>query len=1041
MRSIIKFFLNQSMFSNLATVIVLLVGTISLFTIRKDLFPQVSFDTTIVTTIYPGASPEQVEKLITNPIEQALREVDGIKKVQSNSIDGRSAVIVILDPNSRNIDKTNQDIQSAINRVQDLPDDAQDPVVTVLESGQSPVIELAFYSDNFSEVELRELSRKYADDISLLTGVAKVTKNAWRRIEWVVSVDQKKLTAAHLSLTDVVQSLKTQNIQLPAGDLVVKNGTEIAVKTDGEVKNKTDIENVYIRSNFEGYGIRIKDIATVELKLEKPSVLYRSNGKQSFSMIISKKSKADALKVVDEIRKYMTTVEARLPAGVSYILYNDFTVYLSNRLSILGGNMIIGLILVLGILAFFFPLRVAFVVALGIPFSMLGAILLLEKIGFSINLVSLIGLIIVSGMLVDDAIVVVENIFRRYEDGEDLDTAIFEGTVEVIPAVTASVLTTVAAFSPMLFMSGIFGKFIFEIPIMVIVPLLISLFEAFIIAPAHFKDLVGGKAHDVLSKIKQDETKVHWYTRFLPHYERLIAWTVDNKYKTLGFFGALIMVTGLAATKMNFILFPPDGIYTFFLRLDGKPGATIHDMKKIVEKIEPYIAKLDKAELQDFIVSIGLQQNDPNDPLTKRAPHYVQFRINLTPEGTRKRKVDEVVEDLRAHIPEKIDGIEKIKFEIAKGGPPQGRPISINVLGDDFEVLRKISAEIKEMLATIEGVIDIEDSEVVGKKEIKVIPNRQSLSNVGLSTTDVAQTIRAAFAGLEASSIRTIDEEINVRVKLKEEVVDQERQLNNIFISNRSGGLVPLDRLATYEESSSRLIVQHEKFQRLLNVSAQVDLTKITAIKATEKFARSLEGINKKYPNYKLILGGESEDTEESMKSLFRSFGYAFLLIFTILILTFGNLIQPLLVVFAIPLGFVGTVWALILHGKPLSFMAMLGIIALAGVIVNNAIVYIAFFNSLKSKMPLRQALISAATTRLRPIILTSLTTVLGLMPTAYGIGGSDGFVKSLALALGWGLALGSLLTVVVFPALLAIVESWQETLARKFKKVLFTKK
>lgn len=1031
MRSIIGFFLKQSLFSNLATFLVFLIGGISLFSIRKDLFPQVSFDTTVVVTIYPGASPEQVEKLVTNPIEQALREVDGVKKVQSNSLDSRSTIIVILDPDSRDIDKTNQDIRSVVDRVQDLPADAEDPVVTVLESGQTPIIELSLNSDQISEIELRELARNLADDISVVPGVAKVTKNAWRRLEWVVNVDQKKLNAAFLSLTDVVQALKSQNIQLPAGDMIVKDGSEISIKTDGEVTNKTDIENLFIRSNFEGYGVQIKDIAVVEQKLEKPTILYRSNGKQSFSMIISKKTKADAIEVVDAIKEYMSAYSLKLPSGVNYVLYNDFTVYLRNRLSILGGNMMIGLLLVVGVLALFFPVRVALVVALGIPFSMLGGILVLSKLGFSINLISLIGLIIVSGMLVDDAIVVVENIFRRYELGDDVNTAILEGTTEVIPAVTASVLTTVAAFSPMLFMSGIFGKFIFEIPVMVIIPLLISLFEAFIIAPVHFKDIVGERARYALNAIKSNTQKKHWYDRLLPVYKNIIGWTVDHKYKTLSLFFVLIFITGIAVTRMNFILFPPDGIYTFFLRLDGKPGATLNEMKKIAEKIEPFISQLDKSELQDYITTVGLQQNDPNDPLTKRAPHYVQFRINLTPEGTRKRIVDEVVEDLRGRIPTTIEGIDKISFEIAKGGPPQGRPISINILGDDFEVLKNISNEIKLRLEKIEGVIDIEDSEVIGKQEIRVIPDRRALSNVGLSTNEVAQTIRAAFAGLEATSIRTMDEEINVRVKLNEEIEDQTRQLNNINISTRTGGLVPLDRLVKFENNPSRLIIQHEKFERRLNVSAQVDLTKTTAIKATKEFTKNLDELSKKFPGYKIIFGGESEDTEESMKSLFRAFGIAFLMIFAILILTFGSILQPILVAFAIPLGFVGTIWALILHGKPLSFMSMLGLIALAGVIVNNAIVYIDFFNSLKPKLPLREALISAASTRLRPIILTSLTTVLGLFPTAYGIGGSDGFVKSLALALGWGLVIGSLLTVIVFPALLAIVESWQSRLLR----------
>jgi multidrug efflux pump subunit AcrB len=997
----------------------------SLFQIRKDLFPQVSFDITLVTVLYPGAAPEQVEKLVINPIEQALREVDGIKKVLSNSLDSRGVVTIILDPDARRPEKTNLDIQRAIDRVDDLPAEIEKPVVTVVESGQTPVIELSLGSKTMNEVELREWTRKVADELSFVPGVAKVTKNAWQKLEWIVEVDQKKLTDAHLSLTDVVLALKNQNIQYPSGDMLAENGREISVKTDGEFVHKDDIENTFIRSNFEGFGVQVKDIGKVTQKLEKPSILYRTNGDKSFSMIISKKEKADALVVVDSLREKMKEISIRLPKEIEYNFVNDFTVYLRNRLGILGGNMILGIFLVLGVLALFFPWRVAVVVALGIPFAMLASITILAKLGFSINLVSLIGLIIVSGMLVDDAVVVAENIFRRYELGEDVHTAIVEGTLEVVPAVTASVLTTISAFGPMLFMTGIFGKFIFEIPVMVIIPLLVSLFEAFMIAPGHFLDIVGEHLKSSFMTANNGETKkIHWYDKLLPHYQQVIRWTVVNKFKTIGMFVAIVAATGIAASRMNMVLFPPDGVYTFFIRVDGEPGATLEEMKQVVAQIEPAISQLSKVELQDFISQIGIQQNDPNDPLTKRASHYGQIRVNLTPEGTRQRAVDEVLNDVRERVPKNISGLVRIQYEIAKGGPPQGRPISLNVLGDDFKVLRKLADSIKRELGTIDGVIDIEDSEVIGKKEIRVVPDPKSLSNVGLSVHEVSQNLRAAFAGLIATSTRTLNEEIDVRVKLKDVKMPAQTQLGGIFISNQTGGLIPLTRVVRTEEGPSRLVVQHEKYKRIINVSAQVDLKKTTALKATKIFEGKMKDIVKGYPEYEIAFGGESEDTEESFKSLGRAFVIAILMIMAILILTFGSFIQPILVALAIPLGFVGTIWALILHGRPLSFMAILGLIALAGVIVNNAIVYIDFFNSLKGKMPLVDALVGAASTRLRPIILTSVTTVLGLLPTAYGIGGSDGFVKSIALSLGWGLALGSIFTVLTFPAILAIVEA-----------------
>lgn len=1024
MRSVVEFFARRHLLGNVVTVLALVWGLIAALTIRKDLFPQVEFDTTLIVAVLPGAAPEQVERLLLNPIEEALREVDGIKRVQSSASDSRVVVTVVLDPDARNTEKTNDDIRRAVDRLEDYPAEAEKPIVTALESGQTPVVELAISSTEIPPLELRDWTRKIADELTFVPGVAKVTKVAWQKREIVVDVHASRLVRNEVALNQIVGALKSTNVQLPGGDFLLPTGKEVSVKTDGEFRTKKDIENTAIRNNFEGFGVQIKDIATVRDGVEKPDQLSRVNGIKSFSLIIAKKSKADAIKTLAAVKERMQQLETRFPAKLEYRFVNDFTFYLRNRIGILSSNMAMGIVLIIGTLAFFFPFRVALVVGMGVPFSMLLGIAILKQMGFSLNLVSMIGLIIVSGMLVDDAIVVVENIFRRLENGDPFDVAIIDGTSEIFPAVTASVLTTVAAFSPMLFMTGIFGKFIFEIPVMVIIPLVVSLFEAMIIAPGHFYSWVGRNAFAVIQAKQKKEGHTHWYHRFAARYRRLLNVTLVHKWKTGFVFVCLVIATGIATTRMKFILFPPDGIYSFFVRMEGDPGITLLEMEKRVSQIEERIRELPGQELKDFVTKIGIHQNDPNDPFTKRASHYAQIIVNLTPQTDRDRTVDEVVIDLREKI-KAPRGINRLNFEVAKGGPPQGKPITINIRGDKFEDLRKIADRIKEVLGTVEGVTDIEDSEVVGKREVRILPEQTDVQRLGLTVQEVATTVRAAFSGIVATSIRNLEEEINIRVQMKPELKEAADQLANLKIGNQQGNLIPLNRLSKFEEGPSRLLIQHYKYKRVISVGAQVDLGKTTALAATAQAQAKLKDLGKEFPEYVIEYAGENEDTAESMQSLGRAFGMAAIIILSILILTFGSLAQPVLVLFAIPLGFVGTIFGLILHGKPISFMAILGMIALAGVIVNNAIIMIDFFNLERAGgKNLSEAVLNAATTRLRPILLTSATTVMGLMPTAYGIGGYDGFVATLALALGWGLFMGSVLTLLFFPALLLILES-----------------
>ncbi|MGE8898640.1 efflux RND transporter permease subunit [Leptospira interrogans] len=1077
MKSLVEFFLSKSIFVNLLTFLVILIGGFTAVKMNREAFPNINFDIVSVVTVFPGASPSEMEKLVTKPLEEAIQEVDGIKEFRSASIENRSGIVITLDPDSKNTQKVVDDIKSAIDRVEDLPEEAEDPIVTEITTSRQPVIEINIsLKSNDSSIEaekhLKAQAKIVEQALEDIPGVARISKRGWRDTEMQVDIDPVAMFSKYLTSQDIIFALKNRNINFPGGN-IAGNQKEVILRTIGEFNSPKEIETVHVRSNEVGNSIRLDNVARVTEGLKEAEYLDKVNGKKTIALTVIKREKADAILVVDEAKKIIEEFKKNSKNEFEYAFVNDLSKYIRRRLGVLLSNAIGGLILVTASLFLFLGWRVALMTALGIPVSFGATFVIMDYLGLTLNLISMFGLIIVVGILVDDAIIICENVYRYMEEGMPAYEAALKGTSEVIDPVTATVTTTVAAFAPMLFMTGIFGKFIYSIPLVVIIALLASLSEAFFILPSHLYDINKHKFHS--GEIKEESG---WFYKLkVNYYLPLLKFALKHRLQIFIYlFAMLVGSFALFAVFGRFKLFP-GSVDVFQIKLTGQTGISLQEMEKFTHALETELAKISKEEIENYVTRVGIIQKDPNDPFTKRGKHYAQVLVYMTPEENRKRGTDTIISEIREKtiwlLNEKsVKTLEETRkkeaekkkeeykpfnlekfpvefsrfkgqllaldFEKLAGGPPVGKPVAIEIRGDDYDTLIRIGEEYKSVMAKVPGVTDIGDDFNEGKDEIRIKVNESLASTAGVSVFKVAQAINTAFQGTVATKIKRADEEVEVKVRFPEEVRKSIGSLNNIFVSNQLGKLIPVSRLINYVREPGFANINHLDGKRLLTVTANLDEIKTDTRRANAEIAKLSKGIIDKYPGYRMRFGGENKDTEESLASLGRAFLVAFIIIFMILASLFRSLIQPVIVVSSIPFSLIGVILAFVLHGEYFGFLAFLGIVGLAGVVVNDSIVLVDFANQLKLEKPgedIDSILVETGLLRLRPVVLTTVTTVLGLLPTAYGIGGKDPFLVPMALAFGWGLAFSSFLTLVAVPVLYKTVHNVQLKINRVFLK------
>jgi len=1025
-----NFSVKNSKLINLLSFLIIFMGIFSMYHLRKEAFPQVDYDILTISTYYPGAPAEDVEKLVSIPIEKEIKGISGVKQLDTVSEEGFSMISVTIDPKATDKKQVVDDIERAVDRVNTLPEGVKDdPEIVELKSKEIPVIEISL-SGNIPPFTLREYAENLEDIILDIYGVSNVRRMGWLDPQFQVEVDPQKIKELHVSMDEIISALNTKNITLPGGQLTTEN-EEFNVRTTGEFNTVQEIEEVVVRSNDAGLNIKVRDIGKVVKTFEDEEKIARTNGKRTLGMVVVKTEGADITRVVDKVNEEIEKFKQTLPEKVDVTTANDISFYVKRRLGVLKTNGFIGFALVIIILFLFLDPIPALMTALGIPIALFTTFFCMHAFGITVNLVSMLGLIIVLGMLVDDGIIVSENTYRYVEAGMSPKEAAVRGANEVVSPVLATILTTCAAFAPLLFIPDIIGKFIKEIPMVVMIALSASLIEAFVILPSHLADFVRGRRYR--EHAVEDRKEKGWFKKINRFYEKVLRFSLRNRYVvflSVGAFFVLTILFALYVYKMKIVLFTGEGIEDFYIRAEAEVGTPLEKMEELILPIEKMVETLGEDELDSYKTYVGeIGEAFGFDPNAKRGSHFAQVTVYLTPTQSRKRTQQEIIDSLRPEL-KKIKGFEKVYFYSQKEGPPTGSAIEVGIKGDDFEISNEIADKIVQFLEGVEGASDVSKNYLYGKKDLRVIVDEEKAKKYFLTIDDVAKTVRSTFYGGKATAVKQLkaEDEIDVLVRYPEKYRNDLGVFDRILVQNKLGNLVPLKSVARIEEKESIFSITHLDGKRVIWVTGNVDGKKATSFSVNEMLKKQFKGIENQYPGYTLKFGGEYEEQKETQANLLFSAVVAIFLIFVILTAIFNSLVQPFIVMTAIPFGLLGIIIAFMLHGKPLTFFALMGAVGLTGIVVNNSVVLMDFINRLRrSGKDRRESLIEGGKTRLRPVMMTTITTIGGLISVAYGIGGGDPFLKPMGLSIVWGLFFATGLTLIMVPVIYAIVDDITE--------------
>ena len=1021
MKSVIRFFAERHLFSYLFSLSVILLGVGSLLSIPRDNLPNVDLQELFITTTYPGASPEDVEVNVTSKIEDELKEIDGIDKMTSLSMENLSRIHIQLDQNDDDPEAIKRDIRNGVNRVNDLPAEVdEDPAIHEVKTSAIPIIEVGL-TGNIPYRELREQARRLEKKLLDLPGVARVNKYGWRDREVKVEVSAEKVAALQLPVQQVAAAIAQRNIRASAGSLESYTDAKNIVAL-AEFAEPTLIGDVIVRTGFDGPNVRVRDVARISDDFEDADILSRMNGHSAISFLIAKKESADIIRTVNDVRTLVDKQQAELGEKVTLVLTGDTSRLVKNRIEVVQSNGLIGLALVALVLMIFLNKRSAFWVAMGLPVALFGTLFLLPVFDVTLDSITLAAMAVVIGIVVDDAIVISENITRHLAMGKTPVEAAVDGTSEVFMPVLTTIITTVLAFSPLFFMEGTLGRFIFVIPLVVVLALAISFFESTLALPAHL-------THFARVNGLEKQAKPSWFERWLkPFFETVIYRVLWLRYLlVLAFVAVLGGSLWYAANKMHFELFPAKMGDEFHIQMELPHGSSLQATADKVIEVERLLETLPQDELDSFVTRIGI--NHPfggglND-------NFALITVYLTPFAQRERNIEQIVTDLRGQA-NALPGYRNIVFQMETGGPPVGRPVTVHIAGNDDVKRAELTAQVVAFLGEIEGVTDIDRDDKGGKEQIAVELDYDQLARLGLTVADVARTLRLAYDGETVTRVRYIDEEVEFRVMLDNAARSSETALAELLVPNRQGRLVKLGRIAQFKVEQGPADIRHFDRERATTVTGDIVKGVTTPVQVAEQIQAHFDPLD--WPDLQLIIGGEAEASQDSMQSLVVAFVSAIVGIFFVLILLFNSVIQPLLVLIAVPFGLVGVIAAFLFHGEALGFVAMTGVIGLVGVLVNDSLILVDFVNKVrgqKNGQSMRQIVAAAAAVRLRPIVITSITTAAGLLPMAYGLGGTDPFMAPMALAMGWGIFLATPITLVLLPCLLLI----QDDVARLLRQ------
>ena len=1024
-----KFFIGNSRLVFLIILSIMILGIRGLLNLNRESIPPVDFARATITTVYPGSSPVEVEELVTNKIEDEIRSTEGLKDVVSLSQDSLSSILIFIDIDGRETKDVITELHRSMQNANNLPDEILDPPRLIhIDATKAEAMLYLYVTGPNKDRGKEKIAFQLKTLIEKIPGISEVTLKNYGKREFQILLSEEKMNKYHISLTDVTKAVKAQTVNIPAGYLESKRQRHL-VRLIGKPELAKELENIVVRSNFSGQKVLINDVGQVvdgiEKELTRQYFYQEEKGKPftlspSTSIEIRKSNQTDTLSLISKIQNILRQFEKTMDSNYNIHTFHSEGEKISLRLTAVINNALIGLFFVLIVFLFFLPSRIGLMASLSLPLSILATFSFLPFMGVTFNVITMLAFVICIGMLIDNSVVITEYHSRLLEESNiTAKEASFVTVQKFWKPITATILTTIAAFLPMLVTTGVMGEFIKWIPLIVTAALLMSLFESFFLLPNRLQWLSfhppGKHQTAILNFLKTAERK----------FEIFIRKTLSRKYLTfsvVGLFFISAIVINQLGNKLDLFATRSPEFYTAYLEAPPNTPLSIRDnqAKNIAKQFYKVIGK-------ENIRRMTVEINNKNG----------QILASIKPSALRKLSYKKVLENLR-----KTDkgNLKTLRFGIAAPGPPRGKPLKAVIQSNNRKEIKNLIDEIYPEAEKIPGILNLEiDPDPQTGKEYRIELDKVALSRLGLNTLAAGQALRTALEGLLITEVRDQGESFYIRVKYDEKELSSLKALKRIRLREPFGRLVPLSQVARIVETNSEPDRKKYNFQPALILQAEIDEKKTTSFEVNKAVKKIIEKKISKYPtlSYKLI--GQQEATQESLKSISHAMIIAIFAILIILIILFKSFLLSFLILSCIPLGLIGVSWAFFLHQRPISFFALIGIVGLSGVVVNSAIILISYIEQLKKEnpsWPLREVMVTASKLRLKPILITNLTTLGGLFPTAYGIAGYEPLLMPMTLALFWGLFAATLLTLVWIPCSFLIIEEGKEFVRIFFKKI-----
>lgn len=1023
-KSIIQYFSTRHLLTNVIFVVTLIIAIISWISIGKEELPEFASDTVRVFTAYPGAPAEDVELFVTKPIEEELKGVSGIYEIKSTSSLGSSTFVITIDPDYPDKDKVLQDIKDAVLRA-DLPTDVRDlPTFRQFKSSEKAIIDIALihkntkYLDQKTRSELQKYALSFENQMIALPQISSIDKSGYLDPEIHILMDPKKLRNMEISINQIHNQIRDNHIRVPIGSL--NDRGESKVTALNELDNEKAFKELVLRGSYAGPIIKLGQIADIKPSFEKSKTIKKIQGHEAIILNVKKSVSTDILTAKEAVLKFIKqfkTTNADSPIHI--VLMDDESYDVTNRLSIISFNGILGFILILGVLFLFLDMKSGFWVAMGIPFSLAFTIILTLLVGYTVNNMTLAGIIIVLGIVVDDAIIIAENILQHKRAGKSIIESAVQGTREVFHPILASVITTCIAFIPLFFFEGFFGKFVRYIPLMVIFMLLGSIIESVIILPSHM-------IADIPLLKKVSVKNSDWFFKFQKKYENFLSKALKKRKLIFLYFALFLLGTGfLFNSFMKFSMFPREETKEIFVKVIAEnEDSTRFETAKLMEPLEAIFIDDKTKSIVAVRSSVGQSRRGGQ---VKENEGWI--RVEIVPANERDIPFAELMKNWEAQA-KKIKGFKQVRFFKHWFGHGSGSAIELLVQENDDKARAAISEEIKEFLEKIPSLSNVEIEKPLMKKEYLFMIDQKKLVQWRIEPSAITTALRSFVEGSILYTINKWDEEVDVRLTVPDNEKVDLSELLDLKVENKEGQLIYLKSFVKIIESVRPVNISRTNYKRTMTVYGDMsEEPALTPLEIADKMERELfPKVYKKYPGAILKFIGEIEDSRKSKGEFMNSIILVIIMIYAVLVIMFNSLTMPLIIITAVPFGMAGAALALMIHGMNVyGFFAIVGALGMIGVVVNDSIVMIdklenSFAGSkekIKDNMFDWIAAISA--TRLRPVLMTTITTVVALLPTAYGVAGYDSMLAEMMLTMGWGLAFSTVITLILVPSLYSL--------------------